>query len=112
MTTRQLLPMLRMAELYLIAMEGAPSMTEVNELYSVYMEDHGIAPTMLTPLADEQALKTFLLNEYRREFFGEGQMFYTYKRTNTTDVQWMEAEMEEDYYILPLPETEYNPNNL
>ena len=95
MTTRQLLPMLRMAELYLIAMEGAPSMTEVNELYSVYMEDHGIAPTMLTPLADEQALKTFLLNEYRREFFGEGQMFYTYKRTNTTDVQWMEAEMED-----------------
>ena len=112
MTTRQLLPMLRMAEVYLIAMEGAPSMTEANELYSIYMEDHGIAPTMLAPLADEQALKTFLLNEYRREFFGEGQMFYTYKRTNTADVQWMEAEMEEDYYILPLPETEYNPNNL
>lgn len=39
-------------------------------------------------------------------------MFYTYKRTNTTDVQWIDAEMQEDYYILPLPETEYNPNNL
>ena len=87
-------------------------MTEANELYSIYMEDHGIAPTMLAPLADEQELKAFLLNEYRREFFGEGQMFYTYKRTNTTDVQWIDAEMQEDYYILPLPETEYNPNNL
>lgn len=113
MTTRQLLPMLRMAEMYLIAMEGAPSLTEANDLYAVYMEDHGIGPTMLAPLASEEELETFLLNEYRREFFGEGQMFYAYKRTDTRNVQWLEnMEMSEEFYILPLPETEYNPNNL
>lgn len=113
MTTHQLLPMLRLSEMYLIAMECAPSLTETNDLYAVYMEEHGIAPTMLTPFANEEEVEDFMLNEYRREFFGEGQMFYTYKRTHTQDVLWLEdVEATENFYTLPLPETEYNPNNL
>ena len=56
-------------------------------------------------------LKDFIVDEYRREFYAEGQMFYTYKRLNTAQMLWDNEPMTEDGYILPLPRTEYNPNN-
>ena len=108
--THQLIPILRMSEMYLIAMECAPSLDEANALYSVYMEDHGVSPTLLQPLENMEELKTFLLNEYRREFYGEGVMFYVYKRLNADEILWYDGEVSEKTYILPLPETEYNPN--
>ena len=52
-----------------------------------------------------------MLNEYRREFYGEGQMFYTYKRTGATTMLWGNGNADENVYIVPLPETEYNPNS-
>ena len=52
-----------------------------------------------------------LEQEYRREFFAEGQVFYFYKRHQITQM-WSKPSVEitESDYILPLPNTEYNPN--
>ena len=76
------------------------------------MEDHGISPTILNSLANMDEVQEFIINEYRREFFGEGLMFYTYKRLNAKEILWYDGNVTESTYILPLPETEYNPNNL
>ena len=48
---------------------------------------------------------------YRREFFAEGQLFYTYKRNQVKDILWLETqEMTEDDYILwNCVNTEFNP---
>ena len=61
---------------------------------------------------EEDEVQEFVINEYRREFFGEGLMFYTYKRLNAKEILWYDGNVTESTYILPLPETEYNPNNL
>lgn len=103
------IPMLRMSEIYLIAMEGTTSLEEANSLFSTYMIAHEDPDTPGFASLDDRA--EFLLNEYRREFFAEGQMFYTYKRLNTAQMLWDNEPMTEDGYILPLPRTEYNPNN-
>ena len=52
-----------------------------------------------------------LMAEYRREFFAEGQLFYTYKRNQVKDILWLETqEMTEDDYILwNCVNTEFNP---
>ena len=110
--THSLIPVLRLSEMYLIAMECAPSLAEANALYTTYMEDHGISPTILNSLANMDEVQEFVINEYRREFFGEGLMFYTYKRLNAKEILWYDGNVTESTYILPLPETEYNPNNL
>ncbi len=103
------IPMLRLSEIYLIAMECTTSLEEANSLFSTYMLAHEDPDTPgFTSLDDREK---FLLNEYRREFFAEGQMFYTYKRFNTAQMLWSSEPMTEDEYILPLPRTEYNPNN-
>lgn len=106
---RQIIPMLRMSEVYLIAMETSTDLAEVNSLYDKYMRSHNVLLTedAFTSL-DE--VKAEMLNEYRREFYAEGQMFYTYKRYGTKNIMWYAPEMTESEYIVPLPDTEYNAN--
>ena len=102
------IPMLRLSEVYLIAMECANSLEEAQKLYHTYMLAHEDSDT--PAFSTEEEKKNFLLNEYRREFFAEGQMFYTYKRMNETHMLWSDETMTEETYILPLPRTEYNPS--
>lgn len=104
----QLIPMLRMSEMCLIAMETTTDLGEANSLYRDYMLAHGEASA--TPFASLEERDAFILNEYRREFFAEGQMFYTYKRLNASTMMWREEPVAESEYVLPLPTTEYNLN--
>lgn len=105
----QIIPMLRMSEIYLIAMESTSNLNEANELYKSYMLEHNSydASTNFTSL---DAIDDFIISEYRREFYAEGQMFYTYKRFNSNSMLWRNAPVNESEYILPLPTSEYNPN--
>lgn len=103
----QVIPLIRLSEMYLIAMETASSLAEANSLYATYMEARNIIATDLT----QEQLTTEILNEYRREFFGEGQMFYTYKRLGTKKMLWKsDREVKETDYIVPLPSTELGSN--
>lgn len=104
----QLIPMLRMSEIYLIAMESTTDLNEANNLYHTYMLEHNVPN--LPDFTSKEELQDFIVYEYRREFFAEGQMFYTYKRLNSTSMLWCDEPINEDDYILPLPTTEYNPN--
>jgi len=105
----EVMPMLRLSELYLIAMECTTDLAEANSLYKTYMASHNVNITDDFASLDE--VKTEVYAEYRREFYGEGQMFYTYKRKGETDVLWNTSTMTESQYVLPLPDSEYDPNN-
>lgn len=106
----QLVPMLRMSEVYLIAMETSNDLVEVNRFYKEYMMQHSVGSSVdFTSLEDARA---WVRTEYCREFVTEGQAFYTYKRVGSTSMIGVDREIAEQNYILPLPETEYNPNNI
>ena len=103
----QIVPMLRTSEMYLIVMETSTDLAEINQLYRDYMIAHDVANmTEFSSLAD---VRTWIVNEYRREFYGEGQMFFTYKRLGETTIKWLKTPADENTYIIPLPETEYDP---
>jgi hypothetical protein len=102
------MPMMRLSELYLIAMESTDDLAEANSLYTTYMASHNV--NAQNAFSSLDAVKTELEYEYTREFYGEGQTFYAYKRWG---VQWMlfgTSAMSDDQYVLPLPNTEYDPN--
>ena len=104
---KQVIPLIRLSEMYLIAMESATSLSDVNFLYTEYMKARGVAAN---PLTEEQVM-TEIVREYRREFFAEGQMFYTYKRLGIKNMLWKtDREVGEQDYVAPLPATEYNAN--
>ena len=104
----QIIPMLRTSEMYLIVMETSDDLAEVNSLYNTYMVERNVGTAQpFTSLAD---VRTWIENEYRREFYGEGQMFFTYKRLGETAIKWLSTPATEATYVLPLPETEYDPD--
>lgn len=103
----QIIPMLRLSEVYLIAIETSESLSEIQSLYDTYMS--ACQYTLYEPFASVEAAHQEVINEYRREFFAEGQMFYVYKRTGATKMKWNDEDtMTEDSYILPLPSSEYD----
>lgn len=107
-TLKQIIPLLRLSEMYLIAIESAASLTEANTLYSEYMLARSVTAAPLT----EAEVAPMLLQEYRREFFAEGQMFYTYKRLGAKRMMWKsDREVSEKDYLPPLPASEMRTMN-
>ena len=103
----QVVPLIRLSEMYLIAMESTASLNEANTLYSTYMTARNVAAGTLT----QEALTAEILREYRREFFGEGQMFYTYKRLGEKNMLWkVDRDVTENDYVVPLPSSELKAN--
>ncbi|MGM9701228.1 MAG: hypothetical protein ACI3YX_07330, partial [Prevotella sp.] len=103
-TKHQIIPMLRLSEMYLIAIETSGDLATAQSLYNTYMSECQF--TLYEPFASLEAAKEEMVNEYRRELFAEGQMFYCYKRHAAKRMMWNDDEMTEDSYILPLPSTE------
>ena len=106
-TKKQVIPLIRLSEIYLIAIESAPSLSEANTLFQEYMRARNVAVNDLS----ETALQEEILREYRREFYGEGQMFFTYKRLGAKQMLWKtDREISERDYIVPLPTSELVKN--
>lgn len=63
-------------------------------------------PTEKLPV-DQEGKLLKILQEFRKEFYGEGQLFYMYKRYNSPreDILFADPRLVVNY-ILPLPKTE------
>jgi hypothetical protein len=83
----QVIPLIRLAEMYLIAIECAP-LAEANELLRTYRISRNMESLVDGSLSDEGAVYQRLEREYRKEFYGEGQMFFFYKRHRTSFYSW------------------------
>jgi len=100
----QVIPLLRLAEMYLIAMETAPSESEANRLYKDFMLSRQMLVSQDLSLEE---LRQEIEKQYRRELFGEEQMFFYYKRHSASSMLWgRNSDLTEDNYIVPLQETE------
>ena len=104
---RYKMPMLRVAEMYLIRSEVQFRQGD-NEGALATLNELRVARnlTALTVMPADFMLE--LIHEYRREFLGEGQLFFLYKRLNReTILTNPEVNMvEEKLYTFPLPITE------
>ena len=110
--TMQMIPMLRISEMYYIKAEIQLEKgleTDAMQTLTEFLKHRGVdSPSILTP----QAL---LDDEYRKEFFGEGQLFFYYKRLNRSSIPNATStsgtvSMNSATYVLPIPdgETQYN----
>lgn len=104
---RYKMPLLRVAEMYLISSEVHYRQGDSETALSVLNELRLARNlTTLANLPDDFYLE--LIREYRREFMGEGQLFFLYKRLNRpTILTNPEVDMvAEKRYTFPLPLTE------
>jgi hypothetical protein len=98
------IPMLRISEMYLIAIETAQA-AEAQSLWTAFRTSRNILATTLP--TDPTLLKIELLKEFRKEFFAEGQAFFAYKRLNAgkPNVLFVPAAATINY-LIPMPKTE------
>lgn len=82
-------PLLRLSELYLIAIENLPAGDPRVEAYFKELVDaRGMSQQLLGTLVSEQAVLERMEKEWRKEFMGEGQMFFFYKKHGITHFTW------------------------
>ena len=100
-----LLPMIRMSEMYYIIAETAENETDALASINLVLDNRGVE--LLTSASQ---LESTLLNEYQKEFWGEGQLFFYYKRMNASSIlsafSGGNVEMNDTKYVLPLPQSE------
>lgn len=104
-----IIPMVRLSEMYLIAAECQPELIDGLEYVNLLRSKRGVP-------ALSKLKRSGLTNEYIREMFAEGQLFYYYKRANTylrstydDDLGYPEgARASDKIFVVPLPDTEKN----
>lgn len=99
---RQMVPLIRLPEVYLIAVEAAPNLDEANRLLREFKDSRNLEYTD----QNWDQIRTDLLQEYRKEFYAEGQMFFAYKRLGEQSMLWHTGRVTEADYVLPIPRTE------
>jgi len=102
---RFLLPIIRKSEMYFILAETDPDQTAALNYLNTARRNRG-----LTALNATVNIPAELRKEYQKEFWGEGQLFFYYKRINATGVP--DAAYPYDFitvdpaYVVPLPLSE------
>lgn len=76
-----MVPLIRLGEMYLILIENAP-LNEAQGYFETFRQARGM--DFAVSIGDETARTNQVEKEYRKDFWGEGQMFYFYKRQNKT----------------------------
>jgi len=102
------IPMFKLSEMYLIAAETSTVPATGISYLNTLRFNRG-----LTNLAATAVLATEVTKEYRKEFIGEGQLFFYYKRINSTAIPNGSAAsgnltMSAVQYVVPLPDSEIN----
>lgn len=101
--------LLKLAEMYYILAEcdQHDNLDVLDELNPV-RKARGLAELTIAP-ADFRA---FMTSEFRKEFIGEGQFFFYYKRLNQASIQGSDKNLVGlKAYIFPLPASEYEAAN-
>ncbi|MEG0500562.1 MAG: RagB/SusD family nutrient uptake outer membrane protein, partial [Rikenellaceae bacterium] len=100
-----IIPLIRISEMYYIIAESTEDPTEALNAINTVMKNRG-----LSDYDSSIDLAKVLREEYQKEFWGEGQLFYYYKRNFTQKIYCLslksEIEMTKAKYMLPLPKSE------
>lgn len=97
--SKNVLPLIRLYEMYLIAMECS-SLEEANALYLEMCIARDIPAVEID---DVNELKEIIVKEYNKEFCGEGQTFYMFKRLAIETIPYAAEPGSIATYVIPLP---------
>lgn len=103
------LPLIKLSEMYLIVAECQAKNNLAEGISTLNQMRSQRRAVLLDEAADEMAFAQALTAEYEREFYGEGQLFYYYKRLNFIEIIGMDGTpqpMNAEKYTFPFPADE------
>jgi starch-binding outer membrane protein, SusD/RagB family len=102
---QRLIPLIKLAEMYYIAAEAAAT-PEEGVVFLNTVRTARLIPALPATITAAN-LDAELLKEYRKESYGEGQLWFYYKRKNTTTIpDGVGNPMTAAKYVFPYPQTE------
>ncbi len=107
------IPMFRLSLMYHVAIEAMFDTDPQGAvaLFSTLRTKRG-CKTPLPTLTDKNDLLTWLVNDARREFMGEGQLFFMYKRLNRDVIDEKRGNKTlGDKFVIPVPDRETSITN-
>lgn len=104
------LPMIKLSEIYYIAAECLLNDVNLNTAlardYLNLVREHRGITVEIAENADVAMLNEEIVKEYRKEFVGEGQLFYFYKRKGIAYIPGTSVELTDARVVLPYPDVE------
>lgn len=107
------IPMIRLSEMYHIAAEASyEEDPEVARDLLNQLRTHRGATIALPSFPNKESFLNALINDGRREYVGEGQLFFMYKRLNATVLdEYGGHQTLTDEFVLPVPDREISEEN-
>ena len=99
----QLIPLIRLYEMYLIAIECSDDEAVYKPLIDELVSARNIS---VLNLGSVEKKNEFVAKEYQKEFYAEGQQFFQCKRRGDKEILWTDKVGGKDIYVLPLPKGE------
>lgn len=100
------MPMIRLSEMYYIAAECNSNNAEVAVEYLNEVRRHRGLEVDLPATLNEPELTNEIYKEYKKEFIGEGQLYFYHKRRKDVNIGNVRAN-----YIFPMPDVEIEFGN-
>ena len=99
-------PVMRLSEMYFILFECA-SIADMKPYFATWRLSRGLDASIDATLTTESAVVSRMEKEWRKEFMGEGQMFFFYKKHNYQAYTWPTAyTVPTGAYQLPKPKSQ------
>lgn len=98
------IPMIRLSEMYYIAAECAASTGEGVDYLEKVRTNRGLTSFPLNKSMSKEELQQEIRKEYMKEFWGEGQLWYYYKRNSIMDFSEHMKKLE--FFTFKIPDVE------
>ncbi|MDR0835428.1 MAG: RagB/SusD family nutrient uptake outer membrane protein, partial [Tannerella sp.] len=104
----KIFPLIRLTEAYYIAAEALKDTEPAKavELLNTVRSHRKLTEFPLSATLSANEIQEEIFKEYRKEFLGEGQLFYYYKRLNLPVIDGAGVIANNSVYVLPLPDNE------
>jgi hypothetical protein len=104
------MPLIRLSEMYLILSECAPTPDQSTEWINHLRDARGVLPLPVFT-SDDEKMRSLEI-EYRKDFYGEGQLWFFYKRIGADADRFFNmnsilTSMNDNNYIFNIPDDEY-----
>ena len=101
------LRLLKLNELYLIAAETAPDLSEGLNYLNEQRASANVPPLLAEDIVSAELLQAEIEKEYKKELLGEGQLFFYFKRLNLSSFTGANGvtvpDVNDEIYVLPIP---------
>ncbi len=101
---KNLVPLLRISEMFYIAAECSSSLTESKNLLNEVLTHRGLSALDL--INTDAELQDILTKEYQKEFYAEGQLMFYYKRKNVSQIPGASNGVDSRALVFPIPDDE------